>query len=460
MDKAPLIAAPASPRPARGKEPEMAESNVILRADNPIHGWYRFVLSFPPHLVRRYLAVFGLSGKTLILDPFCGTGTTLVEAKKHGLGSIGSDAHPFAALASRVKTEWNLEPSLLRTLSGRIIDEAEARMMDAGLEPMSLECRIRETDPAHDAPPLSEEQKKLIPTGFISERPLQRILILMKVLKAAVDGMPAQIQEFFLIGVAHVIANGAGNFAFGPEIYRTKAKEDYDVLGHFARRVFAMADDLDAVRRLGLHSVPSRVYRDDARSLEQLPDGIGAVITSPPYPNEKDYTRTTRMESLLLGLISTKAELREMKELLLRSNTRNVFVKDADGQEVAEFESISRICDQIERRREELKKTSGFERLYHKVVAHYFGGMRRHFRALRPKLRRGARLAYVVGDQLSFLMVPVPTGKILGEIASAEGYSVIGCDLWRERVGTKIRNDLENRKIVRVREEVLILKKS
>jgi hypothetical protein len=85
--------------------------------------------------------------------------------------------------------------------------------------------------------------------------------------------------------------------------------------------------------------------------------------------------------------------------------------------------------------------------------------MRRHFRALRPRLRRGARLAYVVGDQLSFLMVPVPTGRILAEIATAEGFTVTGCALWRERVGTKIRNDLENRKIVRVREEVLMLKK-
>ncbi len=221
-----------------------------------------------------------------------------------------------------------------------------------------------------------------------------------------------------------------------------------------------MADDLEAVRKAGLNVVPARVIRDDARSLSQAPDGIGAVITSPPYPNEKDYTRTTRMESILLGLVSTKAELREMKELLLRSNTRNVFVNDSDGQEVAEFRTITKICEEIERRREELNKTSGFERLYHKVVAHYFGGMRRHFRALRPKLRRGARLAYVVGDQLSFLMVPVPTGKILAEIAGAEGFSVIGCDLWRERVGTKIRNDIENRKTVRVREEVLILKKA
>jgi hypothetical protein len=132
-------------------------------------------------------------------------------------------------------------------------------------------------------------------------------------------------------------------------------------------------------------------------------------------------------------------------------------VSDKDGRESEQFESIRRVCDAIEARRKELRKTSGFEKLYHKVVSHYFGGMRRHFRSLRQKLRPGSRLAYVVGDQLSFLMVPVRTASLLGEVAEAEGFKVIGCDLWRERVGTKIRNAPTNGKGVRIAEEVLIL---
>jgi hypothetical protein len=454
------VCAPAPPRQTPKEiKPEVAESNVILPADKPVHGWYRFVLSFPPHLVRRYLTAFKVSKSTLLLDPFCGTGTTLVEARKHGVPCVGVDAHPFAALASRVKTNWNLDVTLLRKFGGTIVDNAEAEMLHNGLEPMSFEARLRETSPVGDMASLSEDQKRLIPTGFISERPLNRILILLKELESAVHRRGEEVRDFFALAVAHVIANGAGNFAFGPEIYRTKPKHDYDVLGHFSRQIFAMMDEMDAMQRLGVGKVPATVIRSDARTLDRVPDNIGAVITSPPYPNEKDYTRTTRVETILLGLLSTKVELREMKELLLRSNTRNVFANDEDGKEVAEFKSISKICIEIERRREELNKTSGFERLYHKVVAHYFGGMRRHLRALKPKLRRGAQLAYVVGDQLSFLMVPVPTGKILAEIAAAEGYSVLGCDLWRERVGTKIRNDIENRKSVRVREEVVILRK-
>jgi hypothetical protein len=40
------------------------------------------------------------------------------------------------------------------------------------------------------------------------------------------------------------------------------------------------------------------------------PGSIDVVITSPPYPNEKDYTRTTRLESGLLGFIRNEKELR------------------------------------------------------------------------------------------------------------------------------------------------------
>jgi hypothetical protein len=159
-------------------------------------------------------------------------------------------------------------------------------------------------------------------------------------------------------------------------------------------------------------------------------------------------------------MIRKKEELRGVKDLLLRSNTRNVFVADSDNEEVREFKSIMTVCKQIERRRIELGKTSGFEKLYHKVVAHYFGGMRKHLRTLRPYLRKHAKLAYVVGDQLSFLMVPVYTAQLLSEIAVAEGYSVKGIDLWRERIGTKVRNARNGARTVRVREEVLILEKN
>jgi hypothetical protein len=434
----------------------------MQKDDFPVHGWYRFVLSFPPHLVRQYISAFKLDSCDLLLDPFCGTGTTLVEAKKHRIPSVGCDAHPFAALVSRVKTHWSIDVRILRNAFRRILRRAEAETLEHGIHSLSFDALMLQDERciARDRFQLTEEEESLLPTGFLSQRPLRRLLILREEIDRQTADGPPDIHEFFLLSLAHVIANGAGNFAFGPEIYRTKPKPDYDVLGHFARHADSMINALNEVQASGLADTPSTILRNDARLLTEIPKGISAVITSPPYPNEKDYTRTTRVESILLRILTDKTSLREVKESLLRSNTRNIFVDDTDGEEVKEFDSIQNVCQAIETRRIELEKDSGFERLYHKVVSHYFGGMRRHFRSLRPKLARRARLAYVVGDQLSFLMVPVATAKLLSEVAEAEGYKTTGCDLWRERVGTKVRNSLTNAKTVRVREEILRLEKA
>ena len=72
-----------------------SQSNKLDPRDRGFHDWYRFVLSFPPHLVRKYIQEFGLDYRHTLLDPFCGTGTTLVEAKMNMIGAIGLEANPF-----------------------------------------------------------------------------------------------------------------------------------------------------------------------------------------------------------------------------------------------------------------------------------------------------------------------------------------------------------------------------
>ena len=185
-----------------------------------------------------------------------------------------------------------------------------------------------------------------------------------------------------------------------------------------------IADDLRFVRDRS--NISAQILELDARRMDRVlaPESIDAVITSPPYPNEKDYTRTTRLESVILRLITTRRELKRVKQGLLRSNSRGGYKNDIDDQLVASFPRIVDIADEIERRRIELGKTSGFERLYARVTKLYFGGMFRHLSSLRSVLRPGAKLAYVVGDQASFLRVMIPTGQIIADIAEFLGYRV------------------------------------
>jgi hypothetical protein len=409
----------------------MTLENQVLPQDEAVHSWYRFVLAFPPHLVRDYLVKLGIRSHHVVLDPFCGTGTTPVECKKLGIKSIGVESHPFLHMVSSTKVDWNwgtLDRFDLLESSRQIFEEARSTFEDE----KDLRC-------------LPDEIMKLIPKGAISPLPLHKTLILLEV----IDRRMGRFSNYHRLALAKCLPQTIGNLRFGPEVYVAKQKEDAEVFDLWRDSCKIMAHDLVGNYVLPrIPPAPSVIYRGDARLLPEL-ESIDAVICSPPYPAEKDYTRTTRLESVLLGFIRSKKDLRDIKEGLLRSNTRNVFSGDEDGG-ILTFRSINRLVEEIEARRNALGKTSGFERAYEKVVRLYFQGMREHFTILRNYLSPGASLAYVVGDQASFFRVKIRTAEILSEIANSLGYKTKGIDLFRTRFSTATKEYLN--------EEVLVLR--
>jgi DNA modification methylase len=243
----------------------------------------------------------------------------------------------------------------------------------------------------------------------------------------------------------------ASNLGFGPEVYVTREKkDDVPVATLFRHQVCQMIADLEGFRPR-TPPTEARVFQADARRIPESLQGAAfdTVVTSPPYPNEKDYTRAVRLELVLLGFVRNREQLQRLKRQFLRSNSRNIYVGDTDDQHIQGMDRVEELAHQIETRRLELGKTSGFERMYHKVVRHYFGGMAQHLRSLSAVLRPGACCAYVVGDQASFFLIHIHTAEILGEIAASLGYEVLGIDLWRERRATASGALL--------REEVLLL---
>src|SRR2546430_16842517 len=153
--------------------------NAVQKIDLPIHGWYRFVLSFPPHLVRQYLGVFGLKTGDLICDPFCGTGTTLVEAKRNRIASVGCDAHPLASLVSRVKTNWGVDCVEIRSIVRRVLRFATIKSGEHGLGALSFEAHLFHDRKRHSTNgfQFTQAEEKLVPPVFLSQRPLQARLI-------------------------------------------------------------------------------------------------------------------------------------------------------------------------------------------------------------------------------------------------------------------------------------------
>ncbi|MEM9162937.1 MAG: DNA methyltransferase [Cyanobacteria bacterium P01_F01_bin.4] len=437
MDNCPSLAGPTtgppSPKsPSLTPDPSCKALNQLTPQDRAFHDWYRFILSFPPHLVRHYLAQFQVTPPQTVLDPFAGTGTTLVECKKLGIPCVGTEANPMAYFASQTKLHWSVNSQQLRQHAQQI---AEATNSDLAL--LSLEG-LR--------PTLPPEATKLLLKNAISHRPLHKVLTLL----GRIDQRPHP--DFYAherLALAKV-AVLASNLRFAPEISVTKRpKADAEVVDLWLATIDAIATDLTTVTPQT--AAPSHIHLGDARTLQQLPpQSIDAVITSPPYPNEKDYTRATRLESVLLGFLHNKTELQAIKKTLVRSNSRSIYTQDTDDQEIANYPSVVSVAQEIDRRRQAWGKTSGFSRLYARATKLYFGGMAKHFTNLQPALRPGARLAYVVGDQASYLQVHIKTGQLLAEIAQTLGYELVDIHLFRTRRASKTEVDL--------REEVVILR--
>lgn len=429
----------AAPRP-----PTNGAMNSLLKCDAPAHDWYRFVLSFPPHLVRDYASRFELGEDAVVLDPFCGTGTTLVESKKLGIASIGVEAMPMSKFAAEVKTDWSPDPDALASHAELVAEKASATL--AG-DQLSDEPGASAAEGCVRLRGLDADAAKLLIKHSISPLPLHKALVL----RAALQGeYAAGISDHERLAFARVLPTEVGNLRFGPEVGVGSVRDDAAVVAPWLDRVRSMVDDLRVLGERDETAVS--VVAGDARAVSSCvpAESVDAVITSPPYPNEKDYSRTVRLESVLLGYLTDRASLRSTKRELLRSNTRGVYRDDDDSAWVADDERVQELSAQIEERRIALGKDSGFERMYHRVTKLYFGGMARHLSSLRDVLRPGARLAYVVGDQASYLRVMIRTGQILASIAERCGYEVEGIDLFRTRPATATRDQL--------REEVLLLR--
>jgi hypothetical protein len=340
----------------------------------------------------------------------------------------------MAHFASNVKCNWQIHLDSFLDNSRIIAEKAKQRIATA---------ESNQT--------FSDEQYKLTLKDSIDPISLHKTLIL----RDMIQEYGATFKNHQLLALATSTVRFCSQLYFGPEVgvSRTKKIRD-DVVQCWLSIIQRMGRDLAEQNRNDSQHSPYSVIvnfgdsRNGDRYLEK--NSIDAVFTSPPYPNEKDYTRTTRLESVLLGFLNDRSELREMKKGLLRSNTRNVYKDDQDDDYILHNTEVLKIADEIERKRISMGKTSGFERLYHRVVRLYFGGMARHLENLKPFLKKGAVLGYVVGDQASFLQTYIPTGKILGDIAIHLGYHLDSIDLFRTRFATVTKKNMN--------EEVVVLK--
>src|SRR3990172_8864767 len=232
------------------KTRENSIANKIMEEDRAFHDWYRFVLSFPPHLVREYIKKFRLGKIDTLLDPFCGTGTTLVEAKLNSVPSLGCEANAMAFVASKTKINWEIDPEKLINTAKKIETDATS---------------VEKVQHINEIYRLNEEQKKLI-------------------LKDSNE----ELKDHLLLALAKILVYSISNLRFGPEVgVRKSKKKDYPVYLIWLNQVRSIASD---IKKINCNRTVSRVLNIDSRDISDYIEksSVSAVFTSPPNPKEKD----------------------------------------------------------------------------------------------------------------------------------------------------------------------------
>ena len=392
-------------------------AQTILNGE--VHNWYRLRLGYSDHLVADLLDDFGLTPKDKVLDPFCGSGTSLVECMKKGIDSTGIDANPSSCFAAAVKTNWLLRPDSVLSL----LDEVETSFQ-RHLRRSSVLCN----DPTF----LYLKEAGMIERGWISYEPLAQSLAI----KQAIANLhaPKPYKNTLLLALIAEVIDGASNVKFGPELYCGPRRKDCDVLAGFVDRVEDMASDLRVVRNIPGDGTAEVFYGDSRGCYSLLPsrrNHFSAVICSPPYPAEHDYTRNSRLELPFLESVTDRETLQNIKKGMIRSHSKGIYKFDRDDRYVRNNSTICRLAEKLEG--VVSCKEYGFARLYPKVMREYFGGMKRHLLSLRFLLSPAANCAYIVGDQASYLGVHIPTAQILAELAVEAGFQVTDIKKWRTR---------------------------
>jgi hypothetical protein len=385
-----------------------------------VHDWYRILLGYSDHLVSNLLDRFDVGVGGFVLDPFCGSGTTLVECMKRKIPCVGIDANPSSCFASRVKTNWSLKGARLLTLLGEVEKTfPQFIQAEASADPTFQYLRA----------------SGMLKRGWISSRPLEKAIALKSAIDAARTTSPYR-NALMLALIAEVVVSGS-NMRFGPEPYCGPKKKDADLLETFSARVRSMARDLNTVS--SIDSEKALILEGDSRQCSDILTGdflelFSTVICSPPYPAEHDYTRHSRLELAFLEAVIDRDSLRKIKKAMIRSHTKGIYKEDEDSAHLLRSDALNKITQRISVKA--ARKSHGFARLYSTVVKEYFGGMKRHLESLLPFLKPGANCAYVVGDQSCYLRVHIPTAEILSEIVTSAGFDSPVIEHWRERWST------------------------
>ena len=397
----------------------------MANRDAPVHRWVPWIAGYSKHFVEDALARF-TDSPSVVLDPFAGVGTTLVEADLAGHEAVGFEINPYAAFAAQAKLKAHLvDPDYLRSTVDRFMV-----FMEKGVR--------RRTKPRTIPPALFRTR-----TPFYSPKVEHKVLLAWDFIA---DREP-RITDIYRLAFAATMVNYS-NYSYEPSLGRKATVgrpdvDDYNVAEAMMSKVLQMADDsawyrdTRDPRRRKDGRILKRSFFDGYSNLEA--GSVDLLVTSPPYLNNYHYNRNTRPQMYWLGFCSSPSDMKYLEELNFGTYWQNA--RDQDHVELdpsIEDKTIRQTLAKVRQKNpdKEIYGGSGWAN----YAARYFNDCSRFLEGAAWCLRPGATALVVIGNSI-LQGVPIPTDRFLAKIAAARGFEVAGIHVPRAaRVGNSILN--------------------
>jgi hypothetical protein len=415
-------------QPSNGafRDPAFAENKSL-----PIHRWVPWIAGYSAGFVDDVLATYLPSqpGKVpfgVVLDPFAGVGTTLVQAMLRGFRTVGFEINPYAALASRVKVGAPfMDVSKLKLLIDVL--DASSRTWSSKL----LQLRTA------------------VPNGFRSRIPFFSPPVELQVLHILdfIHDIPEEeTRNLFRVAFGSVMVSFS-NYTYEPSLSTRPGAgksliENENAAAILVHKLRQMAKDIEWVKMhftlspdfSTLHRVINANFM--AAAEEQLPrNHVDLMITSPPYMNNYHYVRNTRPQLYWLALLDESSAIKKLEEENFGRFWQNV--RTAAPLELRfGHPKLNSLIDQLRRTRVEKGPYGGPG--WANYVTAYFNDAKSFSSVLKNLLKPGGVGVIVIGNSI-IQGIEFKVDEFFAEIAESEGLKVEDMyQIRQKRVGASI----------------------
>ena len=369
-------------------------ATFIPNKDEPIYNWFYYKEGFAKELVFRLADAFQIK-QGIVLDPFCGVGTTLLACKQLGLDSLGFDVHPVAVFAAKVK---------VREYDSEILRQAIKSLIKARFRPPKV-------------------PKTGFARRFFHPRTLEDALFFRN---AILENQDRIARDFLLLGLMNVAIKCSYAYKDGA-VLKIRKKPVAPMRDMLRRQLFRMAGDIE---RLKVEKCETHASFGDARSLPIESESVDCVITSPPYLNKIEYTKIYEIEhELFLNFLEERPAVRSYIGISLGKLEKDM----ARLEGILDYETV---------------KTLPAEAIP------YLVDMFQSIEEMHRVCRKGAKLGIVVGNGC-FPTGVVDSDILLSRMAENVGFTVDRIAVLNKRWCTKNRTE----KVGILRESLLLWEK-